>query len=162
MPLIDRLKQGVDATKFKADQLIRIQRIQGEIASLTKEIASVKERLATLVIDLHQRGELADKKLEEICYQIDQLFSQINQKEAQISAIRAEELPQTIPAGNLTSIMRLCTNCNSPVSVSALFCTSCGNEMPAAPENARFICGFCRNSINQDAAFCPNCGRQVA
>ena len=161
MPFFDRIKQGGDATKFKADQLIRVQRVQSEISSINKEIEYAKDRLANLAIDLHQRGELADQRIEEVCLQIDQLLLQIAEKNNQIASIRAEELPQAAPTSSTTRIMKVCPNCKASVAIGALFCSECGNEMAVSPEGEQFVCGSCHNNIRRDAQFCPNCGRQV-
>ncbi len=59
MPIFDRLRRGVDLTKFKADQLLRINRIQGEIDSLHQRIAEVQRRIAGKAIELHQIGSLS-------------------------------------------------------------------------------------------------------
>ena len=86
MPVFDRLKHGVDVTKWKADQLLRINRVQNEIIDLRREITGVRDKVAAAVIDLHKKSALAHPELEELCLAIDKIEAQIGEKEAQIAA----------------------------------------------------------------------------
>ena len=44
MPIFDRLKHGVDLTKFKADQLMRINRVQSEIDVMRQKLAETEAK----------------------------------------------------------------------------------------------------------------------
>ena len=59
MPLLDQLRRGVGTVRSKADQLMRIKRVQGEIKSIRREIQAVREKIADGVIELYQKGTLS-------------------------------------------------------------------------------------------------------
>ena len=95
MPLLDQFRRGVDTAKAKADQMLQINRVQGEITSIRREIQAVRDKIADGVMDLHQKGALSDQELKDLCAQIDGLNGQIAEKEAQIASIRAETPTET-------------------------------------------------------------------
>jgi hypothetical protein len=169
MPIFDRLKQGVDVTKFKADQLLRINRVQGEIGNLRGEIQQVRVKIASAAIELHKQSALSYPELEELCVGIDQLEIQIAEKEQLIASIRAEVPPQ-MPSATPPSTMATnpCPHCRFNVPVGAAFCPNCGQAIPqpsepmgAATESAMRRCANCGFNLSTEAAFCPNCGKPV-
>ena len=171
MPIFDRLKHGVDVTKFKADQLLRVNRVQGEIGDLRREIFGVREKIADAVIDLHKQNTLSHSELEDLCIAIDKVDAQIAEKEALIANIRSEVPPQpvayppsAIPATSTTP----CPNCHFNAPVGAAFCPNCGKPIPAPPEIVAIEsasnsakCENCGFDVPSEAAFCPNCGKSV-
>lgn len=171
MPLFGRLKHGVDVTKFKADQLLRINRVQGEIGDLRREILGVREKITNAVIDLHKQSTLSYPELQELCIAIDKIESQIAEKERQIASIRAEVPPQPVaypPAPIPAASTNPCPNCHFAAPVGAAFCPNCGKPMPAPsetisaePASNSSKCANCGLNIPAKAAFCPNCGKPV-
>jgi predicted nucleic acid-binding Zn-ribbon protein len=97
MPILDQLRRGVDTARSKADQMMRINRVQGEIKSIRRESQAVREKIADGVIELYQKGALSHQELEDLCVAIDGLNAQITEKEAQIASIRAGTPPQAPP-----------------------------------------------------------------
>ncbi len=95
--MFDRLKQAANITKFKADQLLRVQSVQNEIGGINQQLNAIKDRIANAVIDLHKRGAIQVPELDELIGSADGLMAQIAQKEAQIAAIKAEVGPQAAP-----------------------------------------------------------------
>jgi hypothetical protein len=91
--MFDRLKQAANETKFKADQLLRVQRVQNEIAGVHQQLSAMRDRIGGRVLEMHQQGALGVPELEEMCAGADALVAQIAQKEAQIAAIKAEQPP---------------------------------------------------------------------
>ena len=95
MPILDQLKRGADTAKAKADQMMQINRVQGEIKGIRGEIQALRDKIADGVIELRQKGALSDQGLEDLCAKIDGLNAQITEKEAQIASIRAGTPPET-------------------------------------------------------------------
>jgi len=185
MPLMDNLKRGVDVAKFKADQLMRVNRVQGEISNLRRDIQGVRENIVNAVVQLHKQNALAHPELEETCAVIDLLEAQIAEKEAQIAAIKAEVPPQA-PAPTQppamppapTGPVSVCPNCRASVPTGAAFCVNCGKPFfrpavtaaatgpvieppapvspaPIPPGNACPNCGF---NLPAEVTTCTNCG----
>ncbi len=96
--MFDRLKQAANETKFKAEQMLREQRVQNEIAGVRQQIGAMRDRIGGTVIEMHQQGALNVPELAELCAAVDALQAQIAQKEAQVAAIRAELPPGAAPA----------------------------------------------------------------
>ncbi len=94
MSVLDQLKRGVDTARSKADQLLRVNRVQREIKSIRGEIQAAREKIADGVMELHAKGDLSHQELEDLCAQIDGLNAQITEKEAHIASIRAETPPE--------------------------------------------------------------------
>ena len=172
--MFDRFKQTANVAKFKAEQLLRVQGVQNEIATINQQVNGVKDRIAGKVLELRQNGPLGIPEIDELCASIEGSQVQIAQKEAQINAIRAEQPPQSgapapqpgyppAPAAGT----KPCPNCQTAVPAAAMFCTSCGynfQQAPAAPEppKATQTCPHCNFEAPAASAFCPNCGQAMA
>ena len=175
--MFDRFKQAANEAKFKAEQLLREQRVQNDIAGINQQVSGTRDRIAAKVLELRQNGPLGIPEIDELCDLIEALQAQISQKEAQISAIRAEQPPQTgTPAPQPGSPppqppvpeveTKICPNCQTAVPAPAMFCTSCGHnfqQAPAAPEppKATQTCPNCNFEAPTASAFCPNCGQAL-
>jgi hypothetical protein len=149
MTIFNHFKHGVDVTKFKADQLLRINRVQSEIDGIKPKIAEMHVRIGHSAYALHQQGDLANQELVDLCAAIDDLNRQVAEKEMLIVAIREEQPPQG-PQPVVQSGM-LCSKCQNPVSKGAVFCMVCGNPLPKT-------CPQCGMLISDTAKFCTNCG----
>ncbi len=157
MPILDRFKQGVDSAKFKADQLMRVNRVQGEIGNLNREISTLRDKIASVTLELHKAGRLPLPELEELCVSIDRLNAQIVEKEAQIASIRAEVPPQApgvAPAAPAPEPAPAASP--SPVAAEA------PAEAPVAPAAGVRKCASCGAELSAKVSFCPNCGQRVA
>jgi len=170
--ITDGVKGGVEDTKFKADQYMRIQRVQGEVSALHKEMASVRGKIANTVIELYNQSTLSHKELVDLCLIIDQFYAQISQKEAQIAAIRAEEPPKLPPSVAVYNTRtKICPQCQAPIALEATFCTNCGNVLTQQPiESSKDIndvsetaikCANCGFVLSTETEFCSNCGQAV-
>jgi len=165
MSLVNRFKHGVDLTKFKADQALRIRDIEGEINNLRRDISGIREQIASRALKLHQEGAIANEELEALCLQIDQVLEQIGSKENLIESIRIEQPPQipaTMPQDYPGSP---CPNCSFKVPVGAKFCTNCGHVMPepeieseSASQPSAKVCANCGATLDAAGAFCTQCG----
>jgi len=94
MPILDQLRRGIDSARFKADQMMRVNRVKGEIKDIRAEIQAARDKIADGVIELHQQGALSNQELEDLCATIDGLNAQIAEKETQVASIQAETPPE--------------------------------------------------------------------
>lgn len=161
MSIFDKAKQGVDVAKFKADQLLRINKVQNDIGTLRRDIQGVREKAAEAVVQLHRQGPLAYPDVEDLCLKIDQIEAQIAEKEAQVAAIRAEQPPVAVVAAvavatGMSLSMAVCPQCRTSIPDGAAFCPSCGKQIPPRPK-----CQQCGYLLEDEAMFCPNCGQRV-
>lgn len=54
-----------------------------------------------------------------------------------------------------------CPQCQSPISVSQSFCSSCGFELPKSTSARPRFCHMCGEPLLANACFCANCGTNV-
>jgi hypothetical protein len=169
MTIYDRLKHGVDVTKFKADQAMRIREIQSEIDSVRRDISIARDQIATATLNLHKEGVTADDKLEELCVKIDQFNEQIKLKDNLIASIRAEPPPRVPQSAYQHPAANPCPNCRFDVPIGSLFCTNCGNTMPEpsgtvpnASPGSKVFCTNCGNQLPVGAEFCTHCGQKYS
>jgi RNA polymerase subunit RPABC4/transcription elongation factor Spt4 len=162
MSIFDKAKQSVDVAKFKADQLLRVNKAQNEIGALRRDILGVREKISEVVVQLHKQSPLTYAEVEELCVKIDQIEAHIAEKEAQVAAIRAEQPPvaavaaATATATALSQSTAACPHCRASVPVDAAFCPSCGKQIPPRPK-----CKQCGYLLDAEAMFCPSCGQRV-
>jgi rRNA maturation endonuclease Nob1 len=149
MTIFNHFKHGVDVTKFKADQLLRINRIQSEIDGLRPKISEMHIRIANTAYELHQQGKLMNSELVELCAAIDDINRQMAEKESLINAIREEQPPQGVQTS--AQATNICPNCRNPFSKGTLFCMHCGSPLPKT-------CPQCGTLITENARFCTSCG----
>lgn len=167
MPILDQLRHGFDVTKWKANQLMRINNVQSEISSMRHETQSLREKIANSVISLHRQNSLSYPDLEDLCTAIDKIEAQIAEKQAQITVIRAEtppQAPQPIAAGPSNP----CPNCRFNIPTGAVFCPNCGRQLPTPSESVNSAtppntnqCSKCGFNFSTGATFCPNCQNPV-
>jgi hypothetical protein len=188
--MFDSLKRAANETKFKADQMLRVQRVQNDIAGVHQQLTVMRDRIGGKALELHQQGALSIPELEELCDGVDALYAQIAQKESQIAAIKAEQFPSAAPAPQQgfqqqgyppqqqgfqqqpqyapppQVAMKTCPNCHAAVPGPAMFCTTCGFNFQQAPAaeapKATKTCASCQFEVPVQSAFCPNCGKPVA
>lgn len=167
MPIFDRIQHGADLAKFKANQLLRINRVQGEINGIKREIQVIREKIVSTTLTLHQNGSLTLPELEELCLAADKYKAEIHEKESLIESIRAETLGGPTSAVPQSQAANPCPNCNYDVPLGAAFCINCGTEMPttstasASTGDPSNKCPHCGDNLPSDSEFCPNCGNKI-
>lgn len=125
----DGVKDGVQETKFKADQFMRIQQVQSEIRTLDHEIVMVRDQIGQAAFMLFKNGTLTQEELKDFCQKIYDNSEIIAQKLKQIENIRAEKFLNTTPLPAQPAIGIFCPNCGQNLPVGAEFCANCGQKL---------------------------------
>ena len=127
MQLKNLFQRGVETARFKADQLIRVNRVQSEIDQLRREIVSQRQKIADLTLELYKVGTLHQTELSAVCQMVASLSAQIETREGQITHIKAESLDGMPMAG---PVGEQCPHCRSALAPGAEFCGNCGKPVP--------------------------------
>lgn len=133
MTFFNRLSKGVgkaaEQAKFEADKALRLRRIGAEVTQIESQISGAVMAAGRQAIEQRLPG------LEEIYASYDELTVQLEAKNAELEAARAEqwvddEAPAAAPLGAAPAAGgAFCPNCGSSVTPGAKFCPSCGNKM---------------------------------
>jgi division protein CdvB (Snf7/Vps24/ESCRT-III family) len=154
MSILDRVSKAVgdavDRGKKEVDQFVRIQKINGQISDLERnivesrsQIQQVKLKIGEMAIEMLHAGTLTSQEMTALLEQIHGIQQQIASKEAEINGKKAEidsikseekaaktpeppsDMPNTPPPlpGN-----RFCSQCGAPAP-SGGFCAKCGSKL---------------------------------
>ncbi len=169
----DGASKQIEIAKWKADQLVRINKVQGEINKLKGEVNGIHEQIAHAVLEMRKQGQALPPELEAVCANLDALQAQISEHETQLAAINAEQAPGSqpapavvpapaAPAASPTGATKACPNCHASVPFAAGFCPNCGFKFaPVEPQKTTVTCPSCSYEVPAGSAFCPNCGTRV-
>lgn len=155
MNFLRQVRSKADEVALEADKALRIQRKQGEIGQLQKQVQQRLAELGSAAYGMHQQGQALPVALLQICQGIDGLFNAIREQQNEIEAIRRETVPAAPAVGGLR-----CSSCGQPLPADAAFCHYCGTRVP--PPKSAIECNNCGTSLPADARFCANCGQSIA
>jgi len=170
MPLLDKFSHAAAVTKWKADQQMRLLKIQNQINEIEQAIRGEKSKLADTAISLFAQENLLNDELKEICTRISQYHDQIKEKQRYQDAIKQERPPEYVEYSP-----------NVSETKTGLFCPECGRELVGkycpdhglegvrkvsspetpievlpTPEAEQLVCPICRKVLN--VRFCPDHG----
>lgn len=119
-------------------------------------------RLNSMISDLEKHACDCFCKLGKACYEENK-----DNKTAKNQNIMTEikEIYQQIASledniANLKGIQK-CPACGAEVSISASFCSNCGNRLPTADKPSVLECPNCHTVINEEDRFCYVCGNAL-
>lgn len=156
--MLDKLRHTAEVAKFKTNQMMKVNKLQGEANQLKQEIDKLSIEIGNAVLALRAAGTPIPQ-VEEICLKVDALQAQIQQKLAEIEVVKAEQPPAGPPQ---------CPSCQTIVQPGAAFCPKCGATLaappppPAPPPAPEANCPKCGTPIVPGNAFCMNCGEKLS
>lgn len=150
-----KLKSGAGKVAFEADKMARVNRVQGELGNIKRQIETLKMKLGEMVYQQYINPAAPTPSVEEACMQIVDLEKQVAAKNEEIQHINAEvyttapSAPAPVPAAPAAAPVmeqpapveeeippveaapatRFCTNCGKAVAIGVKFCPDCGNKM---------------------------------
>lgn len=148
-----KLKSGAGKVAFEADKMGRLNKAQGEVSQLKRQIETQYSKLGELYYHRFVNQEGETPVFAEICGQIAEIERQMAVKGEVIHRINAEtynppgtvaaappppapampvppapapvEEASEVPGAPLT---KLCTNCGKEMAVAVKFCPDCGTK----------------------------------
>lgn len=170
--------QGMDKAKGMADQA----KTEAEIRALNQNIESNYKILGKMYYEHYSNPESADPDYLSICTAIDQMNTQIAEKQQHIADIKAQitcpGCGKSVPAGS-----KYCPYCNAPIGAEEI--AKANEEAQAAreeaaaqsavqsaesytkmqyestPEPGTRFCTNCGAPLEPGAKFCTKCGTPV-
>jgi hypothetical protein len=122
MSISDKFSRFSASARWKADQQIKLLRIQNEIHVLENQIKSKKSKLAETALVIFSKDKLGELELIEICEQINNLLAETVEKNKMLEAIKMEKNPEFPTDLNSYSTI-------SPGNFSGLVCPKCGKQL---------------------------------
>jgi len=136
MGIFDRLREGVDKASFEANKIMRINKVQGRINDLNRQVEQQMVRIGEHLFERYQEGQVSDEELTGFCRQIEELQQRIEEHNAELDRIRQEKPPDASPldpSRPRATYGHICPNCQVALDESLSFCTQCGTRAVDAP-----------------------------
>ncbi|HVN53557.1 MAG TPA: hypothetical protein VMT46_04440 [Anaerolineaceae bacterium] len=154
---MDKLGSAAALAKWKADQQVRVMRVQNQIHDLEKQVNAQNASLASTVMGLYSQGTLVDSSLREICAGIERLNEQVRQLNENLRQIQAEQPPSDQPAQPQApaSSPAPAPSAAPPVSFPTPMATT-WPPSATAPQATVLVCPQCGQVLQ--GKFCPEHG----
>lgn len=94
MRFFDSLRQGASDAAFEAQKLVRVQKQQLALSALNKERDTAVLALGNRAAEKARAGELEDGDLMQLARAVLDIETRVQDAEAELEGIRAEESPQ--------------------------------------------------------------------
>ena len=159
MALKEQLEHAAAVTKWKADQQMRILKIQGQISDMESTIKGRVYALGESTLRLSEQGELQQPSLLDLTHEIATLKEQLLGLQQTLTAVKTESGPQRPEAQQSFSGL-VCPVCGAMLRGN--FCPEHGvaGVLPSVPEptapfpsGGYFACPICNQLLN--GKFCP-------
>jgi hypothetical protein len=159
MALKEQIEHAAAVTKWKADQQMRILKIQGQINDMENTIKGRVYALGESALRLSEQGELQQPNLQGMTHEIANLKEQLLGLQQTLTAVKTESGPQR-PETQQSFSGLVCPVCG--VMLRGNFCPEHGvaGVLPSAPEptvplpsEGYLACPICNQPLN--GKFCP-------
>jgi hypothetical protein len=163
MGFMDKLGSAANAAKWKADQQMRVMRVQNSIHDLEKQVNTHKAALADTALELYTQDALTEERLGTICAAIRQLETQLGGLNDTLHQIQSEQPPsegQAAPApavapAPIAAVPAPVVFVPTPVAASPLSPVAAPAPLPD-PQPAVLVCPECGQVLK--GKFCPEHG----
>lgn len=159
MALKEQIEHAAAVTKWKADQQVRILKIQGQINDMESTIKGRVYALGEFTLRLSEQGDLQQPNLLEATGDIAGLKAQLQGLQQTLTAVKTETGPQRPqPQQNYSGL--ICPECG--MMLNGNFCPVHGvGGVPAPvpqpagpfPSGGYLVCPVCNQPLN--GKFCP-------
>jgi hypothetical protein len=155
MSFLDKLGPAAAAAKWKADQQMRVMRVQSSIHELENQVKTQKASLADSVMDLYQQGQLADASLQNLCAAIAQNNTQIGALTDNLHQIQAEQAPTEAQPAQAAATAPVTP---APAPIPNVVNAPAASAIPAPEAPVVLVCPECGQVLK--GKFCPEHGRE--
>ncbi len=153
---------GIRQRMAESDRKRKINYVKKQLQELRSEEAQAINALSAQVLALHEAGSLTQPELVSLCRGVDDIRTQIKEKEAELAQLQPvpPQPPQAAPAK--AEAGPRCPSCGVAVIHGAAFCQTCGVRLVEEEAPAPILfCVHCGAQLREEARFCPKCGQTV-
>lgn len=167
MGFFDDLGKGLNKVGKKTSDMASVAKLKLDITKNKSAIDKKYEELGSRIYFLSKEGVDRDESVDTLMTEIDQLFANIAEVEAEIEKINAEKDVPVVT--NVSGNSFPCGNCGAILPEGTKFCGSCGSkiEVPVAEAVVEAVaaeegkkCPNC-GAVVGDAKFCNSCGTSI-
>ena len=145
--IFGKLKSGAGKVAFEADKMARVNRVQGEIGNLKKQMDSQYMRLGDLTYRSFVNNEPASPEVQDVCQAITNLMQQIAEHGEEVKCVQAEQFAQPAP---------------TPQPAAQTYQPNYGQAPPPPPAQGAKFCPSCGKQAPSGVKFCPECGAKLS
>lgn len=169
MSFFDKIGDYARTLGDRTNDALEIGHLNMRINSENSTVSERMRQLGALLYEKYRSGEPVDESALAICQQIDLHKQLIQDAEAEIARIRAENggekagQEEAFSGRAAAEQTAVCPKCGAALAAHARFCSACGAEVeqaePQPPTQRR--CAACGAPLCAGAKFCPTCGSQA-
>ncbi len=111
---LDKAKEAIDIVSKKTSEVVNTQKQKFDIATLINKRAKDFEQLGEIYYNLIKDTEIPDKKTKALIEAIITKNNEIYKLEEEINSVKFQ---------------KICPNCQSNISKTAVYCSSCGTKL---------------------------------
>lgn len=93
MGILETLRRSADRAAYEADRLLRLNRLQTDLATLEERRDAELRRIGEVAVGLIERGEIDRPELKPLVARLRELELDVADKQKEIAAVRAERPP---------------------------------------------------------------------
>ncbi|MDQ2714187.1 MAG: zinc ribbon domain-containing protein [Chloroflexota bacterium] len=159
------VNSAVSRTSWEAQKQMRVRGKQSEVDQLLKQRQQLLDDLAQVAMTLYQQGALTDPRLSRLCASVQELDSDVRNREGQLQDLKNEPYPteQFAPAPT-TNYTPPSTGYSQPSSQPG-HPSSAGSPPPSPAYTAGSAqqqpCPTCKQPVRAGALYCRNCGTKM-
>lgn len=155
MAILDKLNSLAKSATDIANETIEITRLNAQIGTQQNKIAGLKNRLGEHVWLRFQEGEQPDETAAELCREIADIVTDIENKRAQVQALKGASQQQE--AASVAADASGCPTCGVANPDGVKFCRECGAKLEPTPTH----CPTCGTENPSGTRFCGECGTRL-
>lgn len=152
---------AVSRTSWEAQKQLRVHSKQSEIEQLLEQRQHLLDELAKVAMELYQQGALTNQQLSRLCASIQELDSDVQNREAQLQQIKNEVYnpSQYGPAPTADYTPPPVSPTPGPSAAPPPAYQAPGATAQSQPQPQR--CPNCGNIVRPNALYCRSCGTKL-
>ncbi|MGE5223584.1 MAG: zinc-ribbon domain-containing protein [Omnitrophica WOR_2 bacterium] len=167
-----KLKSGAEKVAFEADKMARVNKAQGELNQLKRQIEAQYTKLGEMTYRKIVNQEAESPEVSGICQNITDLQQQATVKSEEVQRINAEQYtapgaqapaPAPQPVQPAPAGATLTPESSASVQSPAAATTPETAQVPMAANQAQTrTCPNCGKEMAASVKFCPDCGTKMS